>query len=58
MHTFDPSTQEAEATQSSEFKASLVYNVSSRMARATKRNPVLKKTSKQANKQSWGVGQW
>ena len=39
-HTFNPSTQEAEA---SEFKASLVYRVSSRTPRAvTERNPVLK----------------
>jgi hypothetical protein len=44
----------------SEFKASLVYKVSSRTARATQRNPVLKnkkkqtktkKTPKQTNKQ-------
>jgi hypothetical protein len=33
----------------SEFEASLVYRVSSRTARATQRNPVLKKT-KQKNK--------
>jgi hypothetical protein len=31
----------------SEFEASLVYRVSSRTARATQRNPVLKKTKKQ-----------
>jgi hypothetical protein len=30
----------------SEFEASLVYKVSSRTARATQRNPVLKKTKK------------
>jgi hypothetical protein len=30
--------------QISEFEASLVYRVSSRTARATQRNPVLKKT--------------
>jgi hypothetical protein len=34
-----------------EFKASLVYRVSSRIARATQRNLVLK-TNKQANKQT------
>jgi hypothetical protein len=34
----------------SEFEASLVYKVSSRTARATKRNPVLK--NKQTNKQT------
>jgi hypothetical protein len=33
----------------SEFKASLVYRVSSRTARATQRNPV-SKTNKQTNK--------
>jgi hypothetical protein len=36
-HIFSPSTQERE-----EFEASLVYRVSSRAARATQRNPVLK----------------
>ena len=35
-----------------EFEASLVYRVSSRTARATQRNPVLKKTNKQINKQT------
>jgi hypothetical protein len=34
----------------SEFEASLVYRVSSRIARATQRNPVLK--NKQTNKQT------
>jgi hypothetical protein len=37
-HTFSPSTWKAE--QISEFKASLVYKVSSRTARATQKNPV------------------
>jgi hypothetical protein len=32
--------------QISEFEVSLVYKVSSRTARATQRNPVLKKTKK------------
>jgi hypothetical protein len=37
----------------SEFEASLVYIVSSRTARATQRNPVLKKqTNKQTNNQN------
>jgi hypothetical protein len=45
-HTFNPSTWEAErGRRISEFKASLVYRVSSRTARATQRN-------KQTNKQS------
>jgi hypothetical protein len=34
--------------QNSEFKASLVYKVSSRTARAKHRNPVSKQTSKQS----------
>jgi hypothetical protein len=34
----------------SEFKASLVYKVSSRTARATQRNPASKKPNKQTNK--------
>jgi hypothetical protein len=33
------------------FKASLVYKVSSRTARAVQRNPVSKQTNKQTNKQ-------
>jgi hypothetical protein len=38
--------------QISEFKASLVYKVSSRTARAIKRNPVLKKKTKQKQTQT------
>ena len=45
VHTFDPRTQEAEAG-GSEFEASLVYTVSSKTAKATQRNPVLKKKNK------------
>jgi hypothetical protein len=37
--------------QISEFKASLVYRVSSRTARATQRNPVSKKKKKKQKKQ-------
>jgi hypothetical protein len=36
--------------QISEFEASLVYKVSSRTAKATQRNPVLKKNQKNKNK--------
>jgi hypothetical protein len=36
----------------SEFKASLVYRVSSRIARATQRNHVSKQTNKQTNKRT------
>jgi hypothetical protein len=38
--------------QISEFEASLVYKVSSRIARATQRNPVSKNQNKQTNKQT------
>jgi hypothetical protein len=41
VHTFNPSTWESEA-EGSEFKASLVCRVSSRTARTTQRNLVLK----------------
>jgi hypothetical protein len=47
VHAFNPNTQEA-VRQISEFKASLVYRVSSRTATATQRNPVSK--NKQTNK--------
>jgi hypothetical protein len=42
VHTFNPSR----GRRISEFKASLVYKVSSRTARATQRNPVLEKKKK------------
>jgi hypothetical protein len=42
-HAFNPSTQGGRGRWISEFKASLVYRVSSRTARATQRNPVSKK---------------
>jgi hypothetical protein len=45
VHTFDPRTQEAEAG-GSQLKESLVYTVSSKTAKATQRNPVLKKKNK------------
>ena len=51
-HAFNPRTREAEAG-GFEFKASLVYRVSSRTARAAQRNPVSKK-----KKRGGGVGQW
>ena len=37
---FNPSTREAEAGRSLEFKVSLVYRVNSRIAKATQRNPI------------------
>ena len=42
VHTFMPSTREAEAGGSLEFQASPVYRVSARTARAPQRNPVSK----------------
>jgi hypothetical protein len=43
VHTFNPSTwQRGRGRQISLFKASLVYRVSSRTARAIQRNPVSK----------------
>jgi hypothetical protein len=45
-HTFNPSTQEGSGRLISEFKASLVYRVSSGTARVTQRNTVLKKKKK------------
>jgi hypothetical protein len=53
VHDFNPSTWEAEACmQIYEFEASLVYKVSSRTARTTKRNPVSlsRKNKKQKTK--------
>jgi hypothetical protein len=47
VHTFNPSTQEAEAGGFSEFKTSLIYSWSSRTARAIQRNPVSKQTNPQ-----------
>lgn len=42
MHAFNPGTGEAEA---SEFKASLIYGRSSRIARKMQKNPALKTTT-------------
>jgi hypothetical protein len=46
-HTFSPSTWEAEAGRSSQFNISLVYRTSSRTVRATQRNSISKKKSKE-----------
>jgi hypothetical protein len=45
-HALNPSTWEIEAGIS-KFKASLVYRVSSRIAKATQRSPVSKNRTKQ-----------
>jgi hypothetical protein len=47
VHAFNPRTWEAPSRRISEFKASLVYRVSSRIARATQRNPVLKERERE-----------
>jgi hypothetical protein len=49
-HFFNPSTRRGRGRWISEFKASLVYKVSSRTARAIKRNPVAKNQKKKKNK--------
>jgi hypothetical protein len=57
-HAFNPSTWEAEAGRISEFKARLVYKVSSRTARATQRNSVSKnKKTKKRKKERKKVSQ-
>jgi hypothetical protein len=55
-HTFNPSTWEARGRgrRISEFKASLVYKVSSRTTRATQRNPVSKKKKNEKKKKKVG----
>jgi hypothetical protein len=45
-HAFNPQHSGGRGRQISEFEASLVYRVSSRTARATQRNPVLKNQKK------------
>jgi hypothetical protein len=51
VHAFNPSTWEADrGRQISEFEASLVYQMSSRTARATQRNPVSKNQKKKKRK--------
>jgi hypothetical protein len=42
VHTFNPSIQTQRQVDLCELEASLVYRMSSRRARATQRNPVLK----------------
>jgi hypothetical protein len=51
VHTFNPSTWESEAGKF-EFKARLVYRVSSRTARATQKNPVSKNQKKKTKKKN------
>ena len=51
IHSFNPSTREAEADSLCEFEASLVYTVSSRTASTViQRNPALKNKQKAYNK--------
>lgn len=48
IHTFDPSTQEAEANDLCEFKR--VYRVSSKPAKATQRKPASKQNKTKPSK--------
>jgi hypothetical protein len=53
VHTFNPSTREAEAGGFlSSRPAWSIYKVSSRTARATQRNPVLKNQKKKKKKKT------
>jgi hypothetical protein len=56
-HAFNPSMGGGgrRGRQISEFEASLVYKVSSRTARATKRNPVSKNKTNKTNKQTKNI---
>jgi hypothetical protein len=56
-HTFNSSTWEAETGGSLEFKASLVYRVSSRTARATQRYSVLRVGRERGIRKEGGWGQ-
>jgi hypothetical protein len=51
-HTLNPSTREAEAGGFLELEASLVYRVSFRIVRATRRNPVSKKQKTKQKKKN------
>jgi hypothetical protein len=57
MHAFNPRTRDAEAADLCEFEASLVYRVSSRTAKVTQRNPVLKNKRKKKKKKR-GIVNW
>jgi hypothetical protein len=50
-YAFSPSMSFVPACLFSEFNASLVFRASSKTARATQRNPVLKKSKQKPNKQ-------
>lgn len=49
-HSLNPSTRRQRQADVREFKASLVYLVSSRLARATYRDPVSEKANKRRRK--------
>jgi hypothetical protein len=51
MHTFNPSTWEAEAVRS-EFEASFVYSASFRTARVIEGKPCFKKPKKEGSKEA------
>jgi hypothetical protein len=52
-HTFLSSIQEAAVDKSLEFKASLLYRVSSKMSRATQRNPVSREQRQKQKNNGW-----
>jgi hypothetical protein len=56
VHNFIPSTGQQRQVDHCEFEVGMVYRVSSRTAKATQRNPVLKKQTKQqqeVDKMGW-----
>lgn len=55
VHTFIPSTQEEEAGGSLKFEAILVYTASSRTARITQKNPILKIKKKKSLLYTQGI---
>ena len=50
VHAINPSSWEAKGGRSFEFKANLIYRMSSRTARTTQRNPVSNKTKQKIQK--------
>jgi hypothetical protein len=56
VHDFNPSTTEQKQVDLCEFKASLVYRVSSRTDRDTQRNPVMKNKNKQTTTTTKSLG--
>jgi hypothetical protein len=53
VHAFNPSTGETEAGRSLKFEVSMIYRMSFRTARATQRNPDLKKQTNKRRKKKY-----